>query len=103
MIKAFSFLFIGFLLLLAVPLCIGVAGGVFGLIVGIIGGVIGLIFGVIGIVIKSIAWVFSSIMHVLFGWHWHSDFGFHPWHWHFNGYALAALVILIIAISQRKK
>jgi len=101
MIKAFSFLFIGFLLLLAVPLCIGIAGGVFGLIVGIIGGVIGLIFGAIGIVIKSIAWVFSSIMHMLFGWH--SDWGFHPWHFHFNIYAVAVIVILIFAISQRKK
>jgi hypothetical protein len=101
MIKAFSFLFIGFFLLLAVPLCIGVAGGVFGLVVAVIGGIIGLFFGLIGFIFKSIAWIFSSIMHVLFGWH--SDFGFHPWHWHFNGYLLAALVILIIAISQRTK
>ena len=101
MIKAFSFLFIGFLLLLAVPLCIGIAGGVFGLVFGVIGGIIGLVFGFIGLIFKSIAWVFSSIMHMLFGWH--SDFGCHPGHWHFNGYVLAALIVLIFAISQRKK
>ncbi len=101
MIKAFSFLVIGFLLLLTVPLCIGIAGGLFGLVFGVIGAVIGLFFALIGGIFKCIAWIFSSMMHLLFGWH--SDFGFHPWHWHFNGYVLAALIVLIIAISQRKK
>ena len=97
MIKTFSFLVIGFLLLFVVPLCIGIVGGMFGLIFG----VIGLVFGLIGFILKSIAWIFSSITHLLFGWH--TEFGFHEWHWHFNGYVLAALIILIIAISQRKK
>src|SRR6266850_6579158 len=101
MVKGCSFLLVGLLLLVSIPLCIGIAGGIFGLIFGIIGGIFGLIFGLMGGIFKAIAWAFGSMMHLIFGWH--SDFGFHPWHWHFNGYFFAALIILIIALSQRKK
>lgn len=99
MIKAFSLLLIAFMALLAIPICIGLAGGMFGLIFGLIGGVIGLIAGLFGAVIGVMAWIFKSIFHLLFGWHW--GFGFHPFHW--NGFWIILLIIVIVAISQRKK
>ena len=99
MIKAFTFLVIGFMLLLTVTIFIGIAGGVFGLIVGLIGGAVGLFFGLIGAIFGCIAGVFKAIFHVLFGWN--SDFGFH--HWHMNGYIFAALLVLIFVVASQKK
>ncbi len=99
MIKAFSLLIIGFIALLAIPICIGLAGGLFGLVFGLIGGVIGLIAGLFGAVIGGIAWIFRSIFHVFFGW----GFGHHEHWFHFNGYLFAALLILILAVALKRK
>jgi len=98
MVKGCSFLVFGFLLLLALPICIGIGGGIFGMIVGLIGGAFGLIFGAIGAIIGFIAHIFSGIMHALFGWNHH---GFHPWH--FNGFVFLALIVLIFVVATRKK
>lgn len=86
------------MLVISVPICIGIGGGIFGMIVGLIGGAIGLVFGIIGAIIGFIADIFSGILHALFGSHHH---GFHPWH--FNGFALLALIILIFVIARGKK
>jgi hypothetical protein len=99
MIKAFSFLIIGFMALLFIPLCIGLAGGLFGLVFGLIGGAIGLVAGLFGAVIGVIAWIFKGIFHLLFGWHW--GLGFHPFHW--SGFWIIALIIIIFAVSVRGK
>lgn len=102
MIKAFGILIVGFIALVSLPIFLGLAGGLFGLIFGVVGGVIGLFCAVIGGVIGFIAGIFRGITHLLFGWH--SDFGFHPWHWHLNGYTFAAILVLIlIVVSQKKK
>lgn len=100
MVKGCSFLIVGFLLLVSLPIVIGLGGGIFGLIFGLIGGAIGLVFGIIGAVIGVIAKVFGGIMHALFGWH---DHGFHPFHWHFNGFLILAIIVLIFALSTRNK
>lgn len=99
MVKGCSFIIVGFLLLISVPIVIGIGGGIFGLIVGLIGGAIGLVFGIIGAVFGAIADVFGGIMHGLFGWHHH---GF-PFHWHFNGFLILAIIVLIFALSTRNK
>jgi hypothetical protein len=98
MVKGCSLLIVGFLLLLSLPICIGIGGGIFGMFVGLIGGAFGLIFGVIGAIIGFIAEIFSAIMHGLFGWHHH---GFHPWH--FNGFGVLAVIVLIFVLATRNK
>jgi hypothetical protein len=100
MVKAFSFLFVAFLLLLTLPLMIGLGGGLFGLAFGLIGGLIGLIFGLFGAIVGAIAWIFKSIFHLLFGWH--AGFGHHHW-FHFNGYVVAAILVLIFVAALRGK
>ena len=100
MVKAFSFLLVGFILLLTLPLMIGLGAGFFGLALGLIGGLFGLLFGLFGAVVGAIAWVFKSIFHLLFGWH--LGFGHHHW-FHFNGYLVAAIIILIFAVAHRRK
>jgi hypothetical protein len=101
MIKGCSVLVIGFFLLLSIPICIGIGGGVFGLLIGLIGGAVGVVFGIIGAVIGVIVEVFSGITHLLFGWgHHHS---FHPWHWHFNGLIILSLIALIFVVATRTK
>lgn len=98
MIKAFSILIVGFLLLLTIPICFGVGAGLIGLIFGLIGGLIGLVAGLIGAVFGGIAWIFKSIFHLFFGWG-HSDFG----SFHFNGFLVAALIITLLVVATRKK
>jgi len=100
MVKAFSFLLVAFFLLLALPLAIGLGGGLFGLAIGLIGGLIGLLFGIFGAIIGAIAWIFKTIFHLLFGWH--MGFGHHHW-FHFNGYIFAAIIVVIIAVALNKK
>ena len=100
MIKALSILVVAFFMLLAIPLLIGLGGGLFGLAIGLIGGLFGLIFGIFGAVVGVIAWIFKSIFHVFFGWH--SGFGHHHW-FHFNGYLFAAILILIFVVVLNKK
>src|SRR6185369_8948071 len=101
MIKAFSFLIVAFVLLLALPLAIGLGGGLFGLAIGLIGGLIGLLFGIFGAIIGAIAWIFKSIFHLLFGWHMGFD---HHHHWfHFNGCIFAVIIILILAVALNRK
>ncbi len=101
MIKGCLFLFAGVLALLAIPICLGLAGGLFGLVFGLIGGAIGLVAGLFGAVIGAIAWIVKGIFHLLFGWHW--GFGFHPWG-HGGGFWVVLLILVILAVSiQRKK
>ena len=100
MVKAFSFLLVACFLLLALPLAIGLGGGLFGLAIGLIGGLIGLLFGIFGAIIGAIAWILKTIFHLLFGWH--MGFGHHHW-FHFNGYLVAAIIILIFAVAHRRK
>ena len=100
MVKAFSFLVVAFFLLLTVPLMIGLGGGLFGLAIGLIGGLFGLLFGLLGAIIGAIAWIFKSILHLLFGWH--LGLGHHHW-FHFNGYIFAAILILILVVALKKK
>jgi len=100
MVKAFSFLLVGFFLILTIPLIIGLGAGFFGLAIGLIGGLFGILFGLLGAIIGAIAWVFKSMFHLLFGWHlgFGHHHGFHP-----NGYILAAIIILILAVVLNKK
>jgi hypothetical protein len=98
MVKGCSLLIVGILLLISLPICIGIGGGIFGLFMGLIGGAIGLVFGVIGAVFGFIADIFGAIFHGLFGWHHH---GFHPWH--FNGFAVLAIIVLIFVLATRNK
>lgn len=100
MVKAFSFLLIGFFLILTIPLVIGLGAGFFELAIGLIGGLFGLLFGLLGAIVGAIAWVFKSIFHLLFGWH--VGFGHHHW-FHPNGYIFAAIIILILAVLLNKK
>jgi hypothetical protein len=100
MVKAFSFLLVGFFLLLTLPLMIGLGAGFFGVVIGLIGGLFGLFFGLFGAILGAIAWIFKSVFHLLFGWH--LGFGHHHW-FHFNGYVFAAIVILILAIALKRK
>jgi len=100
MIKAFSILLAAFFMLLAIPLMIGLSGGLFGLAVGLIGGLFGLVFGVFGAIIGVIAWIFKTLFHVFFGW----NLGFDHHHWlHFNGYLFGALLIFILVVALKKK
>lgn len=99
MVKAFSFFVIAFALLLAIPICLGVAGGIFGLAVGLLGGIVGVFFGLIGAVIGCIAWIIKGFFHLLFGWHF--SVGFHPFH--FNGYAVAAIIILLFVVASKRR
>lgn len=99
MAKGCLFLMLGIIALITVPVCIGIAGGLFGLMAGLIGAIFGLVFGILGGIFRFIGWIFKGIFHLLFGWH--SDYGFH--HWHFNIFAFAILIVLIIAFASRRK
>ena len=101
MIKAFSFLFVAFILLLMFPLMIGLGGGLFGLVIGLIGGLIGVIVGIFGAVIGAIAWIFKTIFHLIFGWH--TGFAHHPHWFHFNGCIVTAIIILILVVAFSKR
>ncbi len=100
MVKAFSILMVAFFMLLAIPLMIGLGGGLFGLAIGLVGGLFGLLFGLFGAIIGVIAWIFKTIFHILFGWH--MGFGHHHW-FHFNGYVFAAVIVLVFVIALKRK
>src|SRR5690348_6187545 len=102
MIKAFSFLFVAFILLITLPLAIGLGGGLFGLVIGLIGGLIGLLFGIFGAIIGAIAWIFKTIFHLIFGWQ-HTGFEHHNHWFHFNGCILTGLIILILVVAFSKR
>lgn len=100
MVRSLSVVLIAFLVLLTLPLCLGLGGGLIGLTFGLIGGLIGVIFGLFGAIIGGIAAVVKGIFHLLFGWH--AGFGFHHG-FHFNGYFFVALLILIFVIATKRK
>ncbi len=100
MVKAFSFLLIGFFLILTIPLVIGLGAGFFGLAIGLIGGLIGHHFGLLRSIVGAIASDFKSIYNLLYGWH----VGLCHHHcFNHNGYIFAAIIILILAVLLNKK
>ncbi len=102
MVKAFSFLLVAFILLLALPLAIGLGGGLFGLAIGFDRWPH-----------RAHLWNFWSN-----NWRFRLDFSkpssifysdgtwaltiYHHW-FHFNGSIFAAIVILILAVALNKR
>ena len=95
MIKGCAFFVVGIFLLIMIPAGIGIVGGVFGLLAGLFGAIFGIIAGIFGAIFGVIAWIFKSLFHLLFGW---GHFGFHC-----NGFFLAAILILIVALAINRK
>lgn len=91
------------ILVLTFPLWFGLGIGLFGLLVGLLGGMVGLIFGLIGGLIGAVAWVIKGFFSLLFGWAYASPFDFDGDFFDFNGWAVAAVVLLIVLISRNKK
>jgi hypothetical protein len=75
------------------PIFFGVIGAIFGVMTGIVGGIFGIIAGVFGGILGGIAGMFEWI----FGGDHH--FGFFHW----NGFTLAAIVVLIIIVAKSKR
>jgi hypothetical protein len=86
-------IFIGILL---IPVCIGIIGGVF----GVIGSVLGAVFGIIGGMLSAIFGVIGGI----FGWIFYGDndreWTNHFFHWDF--FTVFAVALVIILITRRK-
>jgi hypothetical protein len=74
------------------PVWIGIAGGLFGMVAGIFGA----IFGIMGAVAGAFFHVFSSV----FGWG-------HDWNWpfnfHWNGFTILVIAAIIILLSRSRK
>lgn len=99
MARSLSIVLVAFVLLLTLPLCLGIGGGLLGLTFGLLGGLIAIIFELFGVILGGIGWIFKIIFNLLFGWHW--GFGLHPFD--FNGYVLVALLILILVVASKGK
>lgn len=68
MVKGCAFLFMGLMLIMALPVCLGLAGGLFGMIIGLVGGLFGIIAGIFGAVIGIVGAIIKGFFHLLFGW-----------------------------------
>lgn len=90
-------------LVLTFPLWFGLGIGLLGLIIGLLGGMVGLVFGLIGGLIGAVAWAIKGVFSLLFGWSYESPFHFNVDFFEFNGWAVAALVLLIVLIARNKK
>jgi hypothetical protein len=99
MVRSISIVLVAFVLLLTLPLCLGIGGGLIGLTFGLLGGIIGILFGLFGVILGGIAWIFKAVFHLLFGWH--LGHGFHSFH--FNGYVFIAIVLLILLIASKNR
>lgn len=81
--------------LFTLPIWIGVAGGLFGLVAGLCGGIFGIFAAIFGVLLSVIAIPFK----ILFGWgHW----GIFP-HFHFPGLGVVALVVVIALLLRKGK
>jgi hypothetical protein len=92
--KTVSILFGILFCIFFIPIMFGVIGGIFGIVAGIFGGIIGIIASIIGGIAGAIGG--------LFGWIFGGDF----WHYgffHWNGFTIAALVVLIVIIAKSKR
>lgn len=94
-------LLLAFILIFTFPIWIGLLAGGFGLIMGIFGGILGIIGGIFGAIFGVIGSVFGAIFGI-FDWSWGHSHTFFP-HVHFNGYAMAAIVIVAILILNKRK
>jgi len=84
------------------PIWIGLIAGGFGIVIGLFAGIFGLIAGIFGAIIGIIAWVFESIFSGIFGWGHNWNFFSFP-HFHINGFGVAAIIIVIALLANRKK
>jgi hypothetical protein len=65
--KALSTLIIVLVIFFALPMFIGIAGGLFGIVMGIFGAIVGAVAGVIGAFVGAIGSIFSWSFGGLFG------------------------------------
>jgi hypothetical protein len=91
------------ILVLTFPLWFGLGIGLFGLIVGLMGGLVGLVFGLLGGLIGAIAWLIKGLFSLVFGWSYDSPFDMDVSFFDFNGWAIAAIVLLVILVVRSKK
>jgi hypothetical protein len=92
--KSSNTLLIFLLVLITFPFWIGFFGMAIGIVGGVIGGVFGAVFGALGGVIGAIMGIITWPFKMIFG---HGD-----WFPHFNGYVIAALVILVVFMARKK-
>lgn len=103
MAKGLSALLIAFIVLITFPVWIGLIAGGFGLIVGLFGAIFGVIAAVFGVIFGIIGAIFEAIFGGMFSGGW-PDAHIHFPRIHMNGYAWAALIIVVaLVISNRNK
>ncbi len=97
-----STLLLALIVLFTFPVWIGLIAGGFGLIIGILGAIFGFLFGIIGAVFGVIGSLFEAIFGGLLGWGHHWNFFYFP-HFHLNGFGIAAIIIIVAVLLNRKK
>lgn len=95
-----STILIVLLIVFTLPIWIGIAGGLFGLVMGLFGAAIGIIAGVFGAVIGAIAGVIGGVFG-LFSWDWSPVF--HFFGFHYNFLLVICLVIAIVMVSRSRR
>lgn len=77
-----------------IPIMFGVIGAIFGVVAGIFGGIIGIIASIFGGIAGAIGG--------MFGWIFGGDF-LHVGFFHWNGFTIAAIIVLIIIVVKSKR
>ena len=98
--KTLGTILIAIICVLLFPVMIGLIGGAFGIVFGVFGAIFGVIFGVIGGIFGAIFGMIGGIFDFLFDWDYDfwPDFGFFD----FNIFAVAAIVLLVVALTRNK-
>ena len=89
-----STLLIVLVIIFTIPIWIGLAGGLFGIVVGVFGAVIGVIAGVFGAIFGVIGGIFGWI----FDWSWPFN-GF--FHWKIFPILIIVLIVVLVSRSRR--
>lgn len=95
-------LFVAFIVLFTFSIWMGLVAGGFGLIVGLFAAVFGVMAGAIGAIFGVIGYILKAIFGGIFNWGWTDSHIFFP-HFHFNGYAIAAIIIVTLLVIRKKR
>ncbi|MBS1557868.1 MAG: hypothetical protein JST69_03995 [Bacteroidetes bacterium] len=99
MIKGCAFVLVGLMLLMAVPVCMGLAGGLLGMVAGIIGGIFGMLAGLLGALFGIIGALLKGFFHLIFGWSWADAFSGSS----DNHFWVVLIIVVVVAFAFKNK
>ncbi|MBS1491499.1 MAG: hypothetical protein JSS93_13320 [Bacteroidetes bacterium] len=99
MIKGCAFVLVGLMLLAAVPVCMGLAGGLLGMVAGIMGGIFGILAGLLGALLGIIGALLKGIFHLIFGWGWADGFSCS----YDNQFWVALIIVVVVVLAFKNK